>query len=135
VNHLHLNFEETLNDPTFKCLPCHEKCCCCKTECTINHRHCFTYIRTKKRYEKARQWKEKNRGEDGDGGSNSDLSEDGDMSGSGPNQNGMMNPVSIPPFYTITLKQHKILTRSGKHTTRYFFFFFFTFGFFVIDTF
>jgi hypothetical protein len=98
VNHLHLNFEETLNDPTFKCLPCHEKCCCCKTECTINHRHCFTYIRTKKRYEKARQWKEKNRGDDGDGGSNSDQSEDGDLSGSGPIQNGMMSPGMAGTF-------------------------------------
>mmetsp|Transcript_24212 Transcript_24212/g.26887 ORF Transcript_24212/g.26887 Transcript_24212/m.26887 type:complete len:474 (+) Transcript_24212:124-1545(+) len=57
VNHLHLNFEETLADPNWRCPPCREQCCCCRTECGLNHRHCFTYTRTKKRYEKARQWK------------------------------------------------------------------------------
>ncbi len=105
VNHLHLNFEETLNDPTFKCLPCHEKCCCCKTECTINHRHCFTYIRTKKRYEKARQWKEKNRGEGDDGGSNSDEDEDGDLS-SGPIGAMGVGPVSDFAFYNTMRYRH-----------------------------
>jgi hypothetical protein len=59
VNHLGLNFEETKNDPNFKCLPCKEQCCCCKSECTLDHRHCFTSIRTKKRYAKARELKMK----------------------------------------------------------------------------
>lgn len=57
VNHLNLNFEQTKADATWKCRGCFDSCCCCHSECKIKHRHCFTYNRTKKRYEKARKWK------------------------------------------------------------------------------
>lgn len=56
-NHLHLNFEQLVADVTWKCRPCLNTCCCCKTECIIQHKHCFTYTRTLKRYNDAKAWK------------------------------------------------------------------------------
>lgn len=56
INHLKLDFETIVSDPQWKCKPCYDECCCCKEECTENHRHCFTYIRTLKRYNIAEGW-------------------------------------------------------------------------------